>query len=276
MHKKQGINILLIANALSNNIAWHFLHNGNVFCLNQELTLINGEQTLTFSEINFKQKHIQQIESVVCLRMLSEKECEKLIEIVDAKTEILTNNIACFLQLKQRKLNVKFFQSKTDITGEENKLILNINEEFETEIFENTISFKTNPKIINETLSNLIINACVGAVNETKNAMFKFSRRKQIINLISECISLTNSVMLTVEKYHSFNFYKFLSGKKLFKKIKQHFNIFSLLYSLRKETFKSEDVAFAVKSLAELNFNNYVEIKNLNSLASKINSNNSL
>ncbi len=270
MKQKQNLNILFISNLSGNNFAWHFLNYAKIYSFEQ-LTLETENNVLTIEKLN---KTKPEFNAVVCLKEITEKQCNEIINLISAKTQVITNVLSCYLMFKQKKANVIFITVKENLSQPALKLNLTCTEEL-CDIFNENTFIKVDKLLINTYLSQTIINACIGGEsclnkNGVKGILFNLPKQKRIIKLISESIMLTNSVMLTVEKFNNFNFYKFLSGKGFCNKIKRHFKIFALLFNLRKQIFNKQEVKENLTCLVKLNFNKHVETKNLNKLCEQI------
>ena len=273
MKQKQKLIVLFISNLSSINFAWHFLNYATLVSF-EESFLESEERTLKIEKLQ-KNKQYKELNAIVCLQALSEKQCNEIAIEISPKTQVITSNISCYLMFKQKKVNVVYVKIKEDISTPTPKLSLICTEEIEQEIFQETVSQKIDKKIINLELSKTIIYACVGGLsclskNNIKSLLFNIPKQTKLIKLFSESIRLTNSVMLTVSKFENFNFYKFLSGKGILKNIKQHFQVFALLYSLRNQTYTVEAAKESVNNLISFNYNQFCEINNIEQLLSNL------
>ena len=88
MKQKQSLNIFFLSNLSSINFAWHFLNGAKTFST-QEQILTNNEETLKIQKIKPKLK----FNAVVCLKDISQKQCEEVLNIIEPKTQIITNNL---------------------------------------------------------------------------------------------------------------------------------------------------------------------------------------
>ena len=265
--KKKNISILFTDNSVtSKNFACHFLHY-DIFCLDDfQLTVDNNN--FNVSQLKLNQKHLPELDFIICLQKLQPKLIDNLASLLTTKTVILTNNISNFVIFQHKRINCCYIKFNCDMQQQQEKLTLKSSENLEN--LSESISIKHDNQLISKVLSKHIINASVGAVcllqnKKPKQLCFSFKAKKIITNLIKEQIFLTNNVMLTVEKYKKLNFYKFLSGKGLWHKIRQNFSLFIFLHSLS-VSFNQESILNSLNEINELSFNNQTQIPKTQSL----------
>lgn len=269
--KKTNISILFLDNTVaSKEFACHFL-NYDVYC-SEPFTFTKNEKTILIPQYTINQKHKQVFNIIVCFNLITEKEIQVIKDCSDVKSVIITNNITTLLLLKQNKINCCFVELPDVIVSE--KITIKSNEELYN--LPDTITIKVDIMQISKLLAKHIVNASVGSVcllkkKTAKQICFSLSERNHITQIIAECIKITNSNMLTVEKFHNLNFYSYLSGKGFVSVLKRHFKLITFLCSLKNQTYNYEEVLNSLTELSNMNYNKYINLNILNNIINKLN-----
>ncbi len=269
--KKDKNNILFIDKLVAGkDFACYFLDNNNLF-------LLNGKDEEKFSSFSFENKKKIKFDVVFIFSVIDAKQVDNLLKFITDKTLILTNNFQVCVILNANNIkNIFINLNLNSIFDANSKLSFLASEDINLENFSSMLEIKKQDNLIENQLSDLIINNAVNAIcylkdKNTTTLIWNINARNLIINLIEEQIKITNSVMLNVNNYLGFNYYKFLSGNNFLSSIKKHTELFVLLSNYKYNKINKQNLIFNIERILDLNYNKFVEIKYLQKVLNMLN-----